>query len=579
MVDLSKAVRLSRDALRTCNYSDIRKLYKVAQLMYDAMIQQYDYADENEDIKQQYRICELIDQEVLPKLRGAISNTKSKSLANELYELHKLFFALSSRRILKNFALYMEQYKRKKVWTKTLSTMECVFSYANEFSTSPIMNLMRVSCMPGLGKSYFGNLFIANFLGNNPNKQVLRITYSDDLAKITTRQTKSIINSVAFREIFPRYKDKEGEKIFRQNDKYSFCLCDCEDEYNLFSFTREGQANGKRGQLVVIDDLLKGQVECNSIQLHKELVERYYSDWSSRADDDKQKTLLLGTMWADTDLLNVMYDKAGEKGLVQDKDYEWAEITKDRSGCFIRIPALDRNNKSTCPLRYAASYLLEIKAGLTRFLWMAVYQQDPIAPDGLEFDWGVLNQYDVIPPSDYITHYASLDPARKGKNYVSMPIFKKIDGMYYLIDWLYRKKSMDELYDVIVDKIVQHRLNHMVVENNTDTSLKYVIMEKLKERGYFGCTIIEKYSSINKEQRIKDNQGIMRNNIMYPKKGLHGTVTDIGVALDAFTSYSFEYPNKFDDAPDSVALFVMEYVKQHGKPLNAKPFNRRAIGF
>ncbi|WP_303395137.1 hypothetical protein, partial [Amedibacillus dolichus] len=63
---------------------------------------------------------------------------------------------------------------------------------------------------------------------------------------------------------------------------------------------------------------MKGQIECNNVQLHNQLTQRYYSDWSSRADDDKQKTMLLGTMWADTDLLNVLYDVAKSKGLSED---------------------------------------------------------------------------------------------------------------------------------------------------------------------------------------------------------------------------------------------------------------------
>ena len=120
-----------------------------------------------------------------------------------------------------------------------MDTMECVFSYADEFAISDNMNIMRTSCMPGLGKSYFGNLFVANAHGNDPNLQILRITYSDDLVKITTRQTKAIIKSKAFAEIFPRYQNVKN--IFKQEDKYSYCLCDCEDEYNLFGFTRDGQ--------------------------------------------------------------------------------------------------------------------------------------------------------------------------------------------------------------------------------------------------------------------------------------------------------------------------------------------------
>ena len=149
------------------------------------------------------------------------------------------------------------------------------------------------------------------------------------------------------------------------------------------------------------------------MQLHNQLTQRYYSDWSSRADDDKQKTMLLGTMWADTDLLNVLYDVAKSKGLSEDKKYPYVEITSDRSGCFIRIPALDRNNQSTCPRRYATKYLLDIKRGMTRFLWQAVYQQNPIAPEGLEFNYNVLQTYETKPLFEQAqSRYASLDPAK-----------------------------------------------------------------------------------------------------------------------------------------------------------------------
>ena len=135
---------------------------------------------------------------------------------------------------------------------------------------------------------------------------------------------------------------------------------------------------------------------------------------------------------------------------------------------------------------------------------MCVYQQDPISPEGLEFDWANLQQWDTFPEvTKEVVRYASLDPARKGKNYVSMPILYKYDDLYYVKDWLYKKKSMDELYDDIADKIVEHQLSYLVIENNTDTSLKYVIEEKLKQRRYFGCTIIEKFSSQNKNSVSK----------------------------------------------------------------------------
>lgn len=579
--DYSFLIKAYHQAFLNSNYNDIRNIYSIADSLYDAMYQHYDYCIEKNNIKAQYRICQIIDQDVLGKLDNAVYLTKNQNLASKIVELRKLFFALSARRILRNFALYIEQYKTKKVWDKTADTMEALFYYMDVFSISPALNLLRGSMMPSMGKSYIGNLFVAQTFGNDPNKQILRITYSDDLCISTTRQTASIINSNAFREVFPKYQDYPGEKIFKSQTSYMICMADCEDEYNLNSVTRDGQGTGKRAQILIIDDLLKDDSESYNKDLHRKLLNRYDSTWTSRADDDNQKVLLLGTMWADTDLLNIVYDRACEEDtLIPDPEHKWTEISKNGESVFIGIPALDENDESTCPKRYSTKKLRKRRRQMDRFLWMCVYQQNPIAPEGLEFDWGSLTQYETIPESEMECRYASLDPARKGKNYVSMPIFYKFYAheKYYLVDFLYQKKSMKELYDHIVDKIIEHKLNKLVLENNTDTSLKEVLEERLHKRGYYGCTIIEKYSTVNKEKRINDNQGDIRGMIVYPKKGMHSPNTDMGKAMDSVTSYSFNYPNKFDDAIDSIALFVMEFISNINKFAKARAFSRRKLG-
>ena len=127
---------------------------------------------------------------------------------------------------------------------------------------------------------------------------------------------------------------------------------------------------------------------------------------------------------------------------------------------------------------------------------------------------------------------------------------------------------MKELYDDIVEKIIYHRVKYFLIENNTDTSLAYVIDEKLHERGYYGCVIKEKYSNENKEKRIKDNQGYVRGNITYPAKGLYPSNSDMGKAMEGITSYSFNYPNKFDDGIDSIVLFTMEFIDKDKNSFN-----------
>ena len=59
-----------------------------------------------------------------------------------------------------------------------------------------------------------------------------------------------------------------------------------------------------------------------------------------------------------------------------------------------------------------------------------------------------------------------------------MPIFKTDGIYYYFIDCIFKQKAMTELYNDIVDKIIEHNITVFVVENNIDTSLKTLLEEK-----------------------------------------------------------------------------------------------------
>ena len=573
-INYKEAAQAYTKLFKQVKVRDSPMMYKVTTNLYMALYQLY----EESAVEDQVKICHEINDNVLPKVQTAIDSCRDVQTANKLFDLYRRLFAMSARRIMANMALYIESQKTKKIWDKTLGTMDPVFFYGSKFVNEEQFLMLRASCMPGLGKSYFGNILVANIIGNDPNATILRITYSDDLVKTTTRQTKAIIQSKAFEEIFPRYA---GKARFKNDDNYSFVMCDCEDENQFFAVTRDGQSTGKRAKYLIIDDLLKGEIESSNTTLHAQLVNRFDSDWTSRADDDLQKICLLGTMWAHTDLLNVVYDRevnSDDCQMVEDENRKFT-IASDEMA-FISIPALDENGESTCSLRFSTKKLLKKRREMSEYLWAAVYQQNPIAPEGLGFTWSALQQYERLPKLELEAVYASLDPARRGKNYVSMPIFNKYKGddRYFLVDFLYKKKSMKELYDDIVEKIISNNVLQIVIENNTDTSLKEVLEERLRRRRYYKCTIIEKYSTENKEIRISNHQGSVRNSIVYPKKGLYPESTDIGKAMASITSHSFDYPNKFDDAIDSIVLFIQQFIDNLLKMSKPKSINRRKRG-
>ena len=582
-IKTSELIKEYKDLLLRCDKHKSKEVLSISDNLYDSFSMYYEEMREQGNVRMQSYVCQVIDEVILPYIDSTISVCEDKKLLEQIINLRKLYFALSARRCLKNFALYVEQYKHKKVWDKTLGTVESVFYYLDRFASSDKMNLFRASLMPSMGKSYIANLFVAQSIGNDPNVQILRITYADDLCITTTNQTRAIIDSRAFREIFPRYAQISSRNLFKTATKYQLCICDSEDEYNLFAVTRDGQSTGKRASILIIDDLLKDESESYNTALHKRMLDRYESTWSSRADDDRQKTLLLGTMWANTDLLNVLYDRyKNEDELLPSDKFKYCEITRNGSAVFIGIPAMNEKGESTCPRRYSTESLQKKKKYMSKFLWQCVYQQDPIASEGLEFDISLLRTYSVLPPREKVSSVrASLDPARKGKNYVSMPIIYTIEGKNYLVDCLYKKKSMRELYDYIVDKIIEHGVTAMVLENNIDTSLKLVLENRMHDRGYYNCIIEEEYSYIKKEQRIKDNQGDIRNEIVYPVKELWVDGNDMATFMEHLTSYSFEYPNKFDDSIDSIVLYLTKYHEHMSLTQRVRPraLDLKKLGF
>ena len=137
---------------------------------------------------------------------------------------------------------------------------------------------------------------------------------------------------------------------------------------------------------------------------------------------------------------------------------------------------------------------------------------------------------------------------------------------------------MTELYEEIIAKIEEHHITWLVIENNTDTSLKALLDKMLEDRGIYYCTITEKYSTVKKEQRIKDNQGTLRKLIHFKPKGKYKPNSDYGRFMKNLTTYSFDYPNRNDDAPDSATLFVTEIILLRGRPNKPKPLDRSKLG-
>ena len=529
--------------------------------------------------------CKYIAKNLLPiankKIESLHNDSKNKNNNNLEYTNQMLekwvlleddLFALVSFRSLKHFAIYIERGTKKKVWAKTMVLFESSFYYANKMILDYQIDLIRASFFPGAGKTYFGNLVCAFWFGYDEEMNILRITYSDDLAKSFTKQIENIMTSDQYKKVFPRF-NKSASEVFKTHNATELWI-EGSSNANFYATTRDGQSTGKRAKLIMIDDVTKGRKEAYSVETQKQIVVMYDTDWSSRGDDDDQKMILLGTMWSRFDLLNVVQQRDEEEGQLKlDDKFKYTKLNVNGRGVYISVPLLDYDtDETTCPLRYSTEYgRKKREKSADKSLFEAVYQQRPQEPEELIFAYRKLNVYNSqtfpnqILEGDYECR-AFIDPNRTGFDYFVCAFYKRYVipqpdrsdtySKWHFTDVICRRKTYKMLKQDLLEKIKKHNVSKLGIEINTSNELPELIEEDLMDIGYNDIEIQEEYSTKKKEEKIALAQQEVIDEIVYPDKNMFADSSEMGIAMTMLTTYSIEKKNDHDDFPDCNAMFI-----------------------
>ena len=569
-------------------YSFMRD-FKIA--LYDIIHNQLEPKKEIKENEEMIRLyCKYINEKILPLCNKKIDTlSKRLKIATEKFlleekqnlnanlsrwlDLEDDYYALSCYRNLVNFAFYLERGKplKKKVWDKTMPIFEGLFNYMQQmvFEEDSI-DLIRASYFPGAGKTFAANLLIAYWFGYDINISFLRITYSDDLVQSFTGQIQNIIGSDRYKKVFP-YFNKQDKDLYKKKNTDTIWFKGCET-VNFYARTRDGQSTGKRAKVLIIDDITKGRDEAYKIDLHVKIVGKYDFDWTSRADDDDQKIIALGTMWSRFDLLNIIQKRDEAKGaLVIDEKYKYAKKSVNGKSIYISVPALDYDtDESTCPLRYSTQYFRDKRdnpESIDKTLFSAVYQQVPEEPEDLLFGYSRIRTYNgnTFPKEILEGNYecrCQIDPNRKGFDYFVALFFKryeierKVYSKWYLVDCICRRKPYKLLKNDLTEKIIKNNVSKLGVEINTSNELGDYIKDELKRAGYTKIKIDEIYSTENKEEKISANQDEILTELIFPEKNMFSPSSEMGIAMDMLTTYSTTTTNAHDDVPDCCATFT-----------------------
>lgn len=513
---------------------------------------------------------------LIPILHKLIEGSKIENMAL-FFDYYKRAYCFCARRDFECFVDYIEWNMPRKVLANRRNVLKPYVDALNRIAFDDRLQYLVVSYPPSMGKSYLATLFTAWGYGISINNSVIRMSYSDELVLGFSRTVKGIISSPEFAEIFPLFKLYNG-KPFEVERESDWKIKNANvPKSNHIARTRNGSTTGERASFAIIfDDMTKGAEEANSESVHRGIYDKWNTEWWNRRDGVRCKFIFVGTQWTPEDILNRIIEDRNKISTLQPTDNPYVMESEDKSTIVIRVPMLDENHKTTCSEVYPQQIAEQIEQNTDPFLFSCVYQQNPIAPTGRELSWECLQTY--IEPPDDLSPYcmAVIDTKRKGKDNLNMFICKPDGhGKHYLWDAIFSKKPMQSLYNDIIEKIILHRITTLVIENNTDESLKTLLDDRLKARGVYWCKILEKYNTVKKETRIKDNLWTILTLIIFKDKSIVKPNTDLGRLMDNITKYSFDYPNKFDDGPDGTALYASEIILGKSILNKPKPIRRR----
>lgn len=229
-----------------------------------------------------------------------------------------------------------------------------------ESYSASIIYRLAVSMPPRAGKSYISSLFIAWMYGHFPEESVMRNCCSDTLYNKLSYDTRDVVKSRRFKEIFP--------DIHLKGDKQNVKSWSVEGARQVSYFG--GGVGGTvigfgASMLAMTDDLYKSLEDALSDNNN----EKVWS-WKQGTHDSRIEgsccMIDIGTRWSSNDVLGRM-EEAGK----------YNEI--------IRIAALDENDETFCADVHTTEYYKELRSETDESIWMAEYMQEPFEAKGLLF--------------------------------------------------------------------------------------------------------------------------------------------------------------------------------------------------
>jgi len=402
---------------------------------------------------------------------------------------------------------------------------------ADSFDNNVIYRL-AVSLPPRAGKSYLSSLFIAWMLGLHPEESVMRNTCSDTLYNKLSYDTRDIVRSRKFQEIFPDVRlSSDKQAVAGWNLRQS-------KQVGYFGAGVGGTVIGfGASMLAMTDDLYKKLEDALSDTMNEKIWSWKQGTHDSRFEGNCCQ-IDIGTRWSETDVLGRM-----------ESANKYDEI--------IRIPALNEKDESFCPAVHTTEYYLDLRQETDQSIWAAEYMQEPIEAKGLLFPKSDLLRFKRADlKGDPDGKIGACDVADKGDDDLSAPFGSIYGDKIFITDVVFTKDPVEITEPRLAQMIIDTKCDKIRIESNNGGRIFAKDVRIIVKNEKAPCEVLSHPTTTNKETRIIMKSGYIKKHFVFLDESEYAKGSDYWRFMKGLTSYKREGENAHDDAPDSATILA-----------------------
>lgn len=246
-----------------------------------------------------------------------------------------------------------------------------------------------VSMPPGSGKSEYLSLAVASWwLGSRPNSRVVIASYGKSLSVGWSERARDAMATLGPEVFGVGANSREKAEFWKPRDPETGKAM---GGY-FFAVGRGGPLTGKRAELLIVDDLIKDDMEAGSPAV-REHAWRWFDKVAMTRLLPHSVVCCIATRWHADDPIGRLEDKqrAGEVEL------PWT---------FVNLPALAGENdplgrkpgEALWPQMWPTARLEKVRQGRDPYTWAALYQGTPTPEGGSVFKPAWVRSFEQVGP-------------------------------------------------------------------------------------------------------------------------------------------------------------------------------------